>query len=63
MSVDLDTSALRLPRPRTELYRYRKVAQRVPQFQAFIDELDLETKRRIERMGYQIVGSGSAPVS
>jgi hypothetical protein len=63
MSVDLDTSALRLPRPRTELYRYRKVAERVPQFQAFIDELDPETKRRIERMGYQIDASGGAPVS
>ena len=63
MSVDLDTIALRLPRPRTERYRYRKVAERVPQFQAFIDELDPETKRRIERMGYQIDGSGSVPVS
>jgi hypothetical protein len=63
MSVDLDTSALRLPRPRTELYRYRKVAERVPQFQAFIDELDPEIKRRIESMGYPTGGGGSAPLS
>jgi len=58
MAVDLDTSALRLPRPRTELYRYRSVAARVPRFRAFIDELDAATRQRIERMGYQMeVGS------
>jgi hypothetical protein len=57
MSVDLDTRGLLLPRPRTQLYRYRTVAARVPRFRAFIDELDAETKRRIEKMGYQIEGS------
>ena len=54
MSVDLDMSGLSVPRPRTQLYRYRTVAARVPRFQAFIDDLDAETKRRIERIGYRL---------
>jgi hypothetical protein len=62
MSVDLDTSGLALPRPRTELYRYKAVAARVPRFHAFIDELDATTRRRIEEMGYRLEG-GSARVS
>jgi hypothetical protein len=57
MSVDLDMTDLRLPRPRTQLYRYKTVAARVPRFQAFIDELDTETRRRIERMGYELDAS------
>jgi len=60
MAVDLDTSGLRLPRPRTELYRYRTVAARVPRFRAFIDELDAATKRWIEKMGYQTDVNSSA---
>lgn len=60
MSVDLDVSGLTLPRPQTPLYRYRAVAERVPQFQAFIDGLDAETRRRIETMGYQIEGRAHA---
>jgi hypothetical protein len=54
MSVDLDMSGLTLPRPQTPLYRYRAVAERVPQFQAFVDGLDVQTRGRIEKMGYQI---------
>jgi hypothetical protein len=54
MSVDLDMNGLSVPRPQTQLYRYRAVAERVPQFRAFIEELDGETRGRIERMGYLI---------
>jgi len=57
MSVDLDPSGLRVPRPRTQLYRYKTVAERVPRFRAFIDALDAQTKRRIESLGYPIEGS------
>jgi len=59
MSVDLDTSALRVPRPKTQLYRYRMLAAKVPRFRAFIDELDAETKLRIEKVGYQLDDSVS----
>jgi len=60
MSVDLDMNGLRLPRPKTEPYRYRTVAASVPRFRAFIDELDAETKRRIEKLGYRIDGESCA---
>ena len=57
MSVDLDMDGLSVPRPRTQLYRHKAVAASVPRFRTFIDDLDVETKRRIERMGYQTEGS------
>lgn len=57
MSVDLDTNSLRLPPPRTELYRYKTVAARVPRFQAYIDALDADTRRRIEEIGYVLESS------
>jgi hypothetical protein len=60
MSVDLDMSGLTLAHPQTQLYRYRAVAERVPQFQAFVGGLDAETRRRIEKMGYQIEGRARA---
>jgi hypothetical protein len=54
MSVDLDSTGLQLARPRTQPYRYKAVAEGVPRFRRFIDELDAETRRRIERMGYDV---------
>jgi hypothetical protein len=53
MSVDLDSTALRLARPRTQPYRYKAVAEGVPRFRRFIDELDAQTRERIEQLGYE----------
>jgi len=52
MSVDLDLSRVRVPPPRTEKYRFLTVKEKVPRFRDFVDGLDAETKRRIEKMGY-----------
>ena len=52
MSVDLDSTRLRLDPPRTKAYRYLAVKEKVPQFRDYIDGLDAETKRRIEKIGY-----------
>jgi hypothetical protein len=54
MSVDLDLSHLQVPPPMAQLYRYLAVKEKVPQFKQFIDELDGETKSRIERIGYRL---------
>jgi hypothetical protein len=54
MSVDLDLSCLRLAPPRTEPYRYLAVKEKVPRFRNFINELNEETKRRIETIGYRL---------
>jgi hypothetical protein len=52
MSVDLDSTGLPLARPRTQPYRYKAVAEGVPRFRRFIDQLDAETRKRIEKIGY-----------
>jgi hypothetical protein len=54
MSVNLDLSRLRVVPPRTKPYGYLAVKERVPRFRNFINELDAETKRRIEQMGYSL---------
>jgi hypothetical protein len=54
MSLDLDLSGLRVPPPRTKPYRYLAVKERVPRFRNFIDELNDETKSRIDRIGYRL---------
>jgi hypothetical protein len=54
MSLDLDLSGLRVPPPRTKPYRYLAVKEKVPQFRNFIDELNDETKSRIDRIGYRL---------
>ena len=53
-SADVDVSRLRLELPRTRPYRYLAVKEKVPQFRNLIDELDAETKRRIEQIGYTV---------
>ena len=53
MSVNLDLSRLRLAPPRTKPY-HLAVKEKVPRFRDFINELDEETKRRIERIGYRL---------
>jgi hypothetical protein len=54
MSFDLDLSSLRIDPPRTEPYRYLTVEEKVPRFRDFIDGLNAETKRRIEKIGYSV---------
>jgi hypothetical protein len=54
MSVDLDLSGLHVARPKSQPYRHKAVADNVPRFRRFIDALDADTKRRIERVGYDV---------
>jgi hypothetical protein len=54
MSVDLDLSRLLLAPPKTKPYGHLAIREKVPQFREFINGLDKETKRRIEKIGYQI---------
>ena len=54
MSVDLDLSRLRLAPPKAKPYGHLAVKEKVPQFRDFIDGLDEETKRRIEKIGYRV---------
>jgi hypothetical protein len=54
MSVDLDLSRLRVAPPRTKPYGYLAVKEKVPRFRDFINGLNAETKRRIEKIGYDL---------
>jgi hypothetical protein len=54
MSVDLDLSHLRVVPPRTTPYGHLAVKEKAPRFKNFINNLNAETKRRIERIGYSI---------
>jgi len=54
MSVDLDLSGLCVEPPKSKPYGYLAVMGKVPLFRKFIDALDAETKRRIERIGYDV---------
>jgi hypothetical protein len=54
MSADLDLRRLRVTTPKSKPYGYLAVQERVPRFRDFIDGLDAETKRRIEKIGYDV---------
>jgi hypothetical protein len=54
MSVDLDLSRLHVVPPNTKPYRYLAVKEKVPRFRNFINGLNAETKRRIEKIGYDL---------
>jgi hypothetical protein len=54
MSVDLDLSRLCVAPPRTKPYGYLAVTEKVPRFRSYINGLDAETKRRIEKIGYNV---------
>ena len=54
MSVDLDLSRLRVAPPRTKPYGYLAVKEKVPLFRSFINGLDGQTIRGIEKMGYNV---------
>jgi hypothetical protein len=54
LSDDLDLSRIQVAPPRTKPYGFLAVQNKVPQFRNFINELDAETKRRIEKIGYKL---------
>ncbi|MGA2738659.1 MAG: hypothetical protein ABSG65_14580 [Bryobacteraceae bacterium] len=54
MSVDLDGRGLSVDPPKSKPYGYWAVQEKVPRFRSFIDGLDGETKRRLERIGYDV---------
>jgi hypothetical protein len=54
MSVDLDLSRLRVAPPRSKPYGYLAVKEKVPRFRSFINGLDVETKKRIDKIGYDL---------
>jgi glycosyltransferase involved in cell wall biosynthesis len=54
LSVPIDLSALRVAPPRARPYNYLAVQERVARFRDFINGLDLQTKRRIETIGYSL---------
>ena len=54
MSINLDLGQLRLAPPRTKAYGYLTVKEKVPRFRSFINALDVDTKRRIQEIGYSL---------
>ena len=54
MSVDLHLSRLRLPKPRSRAYGYLAAKEKVPRFRSFIDRINIDTRRRIEKIGYSL---------
>ncbi len=54
MSVDLDSKYLRFTAPLTGPYGYLAVREKVPRFRAFVESIDADTKRRIDRIGYEM---------
>jgi len=56
ISVDLGLTSMGIAAPRTKPYGYLAVREKVPRFRKFVSELDAETKRRIERIGYNVDG-------
>ena len=54
MSAHLDADHLILFPPRTIPYRYLVVREKVPRFSNFINDLSAETKKRIEKLGYDL---------
>jgi hypothetical protein len=54
LSVPIDLGVLNVPTPRAKPYGYRAVQDKVPRFRDFINGVDLQTKRRIEKIGYSL---------
>ena len=54
LSDDLDVSRIQVTPPRAKPYGYLAVQNKVPQFRNFINGLDAETKKRIEKIGYKL---------
>ena len=54
MSAAVDFNRVRIVPPRAKPYGFRAVQAGVPRFKSFINGLDDETQRRIERTGYDV---------
>jgi hypothetical protein len=54
MSLDADLSLKQVVPPRTKPYRYLAIKEKVPRFRNFTNGLDVETKKRIEKIGYKL---------
>lgn len=54
MGVSFDSSRVHVAPPHTKPYRCLDVKEKVPQFRDFVQGLDAETKRRIEKIGYNV---------
>ena len=54
MSLDLDLSRLHIFPPRTKPYGHWTVKDKVPRFRDFINRLSGETKRRLQKIGYDV---------
>ena len=54
ISADVDLTQSSLASPRAKPYGHLALKEKVPQFRDFIDNLDAETKRRIETIGYRV---------
>jgi hypothetical protein len=54
MSADLELGGLDVEAPKSKPYGYLNVQRKVSRFRKFIDGLDADTKRRIEKIGYEM---------
>ena len=54
MSLHVNLNRADLVPPKTKPYRYLTIKEKVPRFRSFIDGLNVETRRRIDRMGYSL---------
>jgi hypothetical protein len=52
MGANLDLSGLQIPLPRSKSFGYRAAKEKVPRFRNFINRLNLETRKRMEKIGY-----------
>jgi hypothetical protein len=59
VSPGLDLSQVHVGAPRSEPYRHRIVAQKVGKFRAFIEQLDAQTQRQLEQIGYGASAAGN----
>jgi hypothetical protein len=54
LSVSVDRDSLNVVVPKAKPYGHRAVQDNVPKFRDFISEIDSQTKRRIEEIGYSV---------
>jgi hypothetical protein len=56
MGANLDLSGLHIRKPRSKPFGYLAAKEKVPRFRNFINSLNLETRKRIEKIGYDLGG-------
>jgi hypothetical protein len=54
LSVSVDRNSLRVVLPKAKPYGHRAVQDHVPKFREFISEIDGQTRRRVEEIGYSV---------